>query len=243
MKRFSLLAASLAAVMLAVMVTPAGADHAWGPYHWTRSSTAQVSVPLHNYLDAAWTPVLTNSGTGDVADDWTASSVVDTPVTRKAASAKACNKPTAGVVEVCNGRYGNNGWLGIAQIWISNTHITQGVVKLNDFYFAYNAYNTPEARKHVLCQEVGHTLGLDHQHDVDNTCMNDEGWTLHLASAVHPNIHDYDQLAAMYAHNHASGSSTSAAPAGNGNGNGRGQSSVYVEDRGNHRVVTFVLWA
>jgi len=64
---------------------------------------------------------------------------------------------------VCNARYGNNGWLGLAQIWINGSHITQAITKLNDTYFNTATYNKPEWRNLVMCQEVGYTFGLDHQ--------------------------------------------------------------------------------
>jgi hypothetical protein len=67
------------------------------------------------------------------------------------------------VAEVCNWKYGNNGWLGLAQIWISGGHITQGVSKNNDTYFDTSTYDTPAWRQFVTCQEIGHTFGLGHQ--------------------------------------------------------------------------------
>ena len=106
-------------------------------------------------------------------------------------------KPTVGRIEVCNGNYGNNGWLGIAQIWITGgVHITQATTKLNDTYFNTPTYNTPAWRQLVVCQEVGHNFGLGHQDEnFDNvnlnTCMD---YTSDPASNQHPNNHDYWQL-------------------------------------------------
>ena len=53
-----------------------------------------------------------------------------------------------------------------------------------------------------MCQEVGHTLGLDHQDENFKntnlgTCMD---YTSNPDSNQHPNQHDYDQLEAIYAH-------------------------------------------
>ena len=53
-----------------------------------------------------------------------------------------------------------------------------------------------------MCQEVGHTLGLDHQDEAfDNpnlgTCMD---YTSDPTSNQHPNAHDYEQLEIIYAH-------------------------------------------
>lgn len=85
---------------------------------------------------------------------------------------------------------------------MSGSHITQGTVQVNDTYFLTAAYNTPAWRNLVMCQEVGHTLGLDHQDvNFDNanlgTCMD---YTRDPSTNQHPNKHDYDELATIYAH-------------------------------------------
>jgi hypothetical protein len=103
---------------------------------------------------------------------------------------------------VCNWKYGNNGWLGLAQIWISGGHITQGVSKNNDTYFDTSTYDTPAWRQFVTCQEIGHTFGLGHQ-DEDfynanlGSCMD---YTVNPILNQHPDDHDYDQLALIYNH-------------------------------------------
>lgn len=60
-------------------------------------------------------------------------------------------------------------------------------------------YNNPVKRQHVMCQEIGHDFGLDHQDesgaDLD-TCMD---YSSALDNA-HPNAHDYEQLETIYAH-------------------------------------------
>lgn len=69
----------------------------------------------------------------------------------------------SGVVEICNLKYGQNGWLGIAGISISGSHITKAYTKLNDTYFVMAQYNTTAHRQMVVCQEIAHDFGLDHQ--------------------------------------------------------------------------------
>lgn len=117
-------------------------------------------------------------------------------------------RAVAGTIQVCNSRYGQTGWLGIAQIWLSNGHITQGVTKLNDTYFDTAKYNTPAWRRMVFCQEVGHDYGLGHVNenfDDSNTgsCMDytgdparDDG----QGTNEYPNAHDYEELAKIYGH-------------------------------------------
>jgi hypothetical protein len=88
-----------------------------------------------------------------------------------------------------------------------------GTTKVNDTYFNTANYDTPAWRNLVMCQEVGHTLGLDHQDEIkDNpnlgSCMdytNDPDGGLGGASATdpsneHPNQHDYDELVLIYSH-------------------------------------------
>lgn len=170
------------------------ASHSWGTYHWGRTRNP-FTLKLGDNVSSLWDAYL-----GTTASDWSISSVLDTTVV--AGQAKANCRPTKGRVEVCNKAYGNNGWLGLAQIWVSGSHITQGVTKVNDTYFNTSTYNTPAWRNLVMCQEVGHTLGLDHQDEIfDNanlgTCMD---YTSDPSSNQHPNAHDYEQLELIYAH-------------------------------------------
>jgi hypothetical protein len=159
-------------------------------YHWARTTTS-FNLKLGDNVTAAWDAHLVTT-----AADWSASDVLDTYIVAGLVNPKNC-RPTAGRVEVCNAKYGNNGWLGIAQIWITGgVHITQGVTKVNDTYFNTAAYNTPAWRNLVMCQEVGHTLGLGHQDENFNnanlnTCMD---YTSNPESNQHPNTHDYDEL-------------------------------------------------
>ena len=172
------------------------ANHSWGGYHWARTANP-FTLLLGDNLNSTWDPFLVTTST-----DWSISDVLDTTIAAGRTNPKSC-RPTNGRVEVCNSKYGNNGWLGIAQIWVtSNLHITQGVTKMNDTYFNKAAYNKPEWRNLVVCQEVGHTLGLDHQDEIfDNanlgTCMD---YTNNPIDNQHPNAHDYEELGLIYAH-------------------------------------------
>jgi hypothetical protein len=192
--------------------------------------------------------------------DWSQSSVLNTTIVAGATKPRSF-KATTGRVEVCNAAYGNTGWLGIASISITGgTHITAGYVKLNDTYFNTATYNTPAWRNVVSCQEVGHTLGLDHQ-DEDftnpdlNTCMD---YSNNPNPNQHPNAHDYEQLESIYAHLDSTSTVGADAP-----GRGKPQAgkdasswgsrvegspaaghSTYVKDLGGGEVVvTFVTWA
>jgi len=198
---------SALAVLLALVAfsSDAQANHSWGNYHWARTNNNLFNLPLGDNVTLAWDSYL-----GTTATDWSTSSVLDTTIIAGQRNPTTCT-PTSGRVEVCNAAYGTNGWLGVAQIWVSRRHIVQGTTKVNDTYFKTAKYNTPAWRNLVMCQEVGHTFGLDHQDEIFNntnlgTCMDYTNDPSGLAgtngtlSNEHPNAHDYDQLATIYTH-------------------------------------------
>lgn len=183
------------------VATPAFASHSWGGYHWART-TNPFTLRLGDNVSSAWDSYLLGASA-----DWSTSSVLDTSVVRGSSSVRTC-RAVSGTVQVCNSTYGNNGWLGVAQIWINGSHITAGTVKLNDTYFKTRTYNTPGWRQMVACQEVGHTFGLGHQDENFSntnlgTCMdytNNPARNDGSGDNLHPNQHDYDQLDLIYAH-------------------------------------------
>lgn len=188
----------LAGAVLAFIPHSALATHSWGGYHWARTSNP-FTLNVGDNVSSTWDPYLATT-----ASDWSLSSVLDMTIVPGGTTPRRC-RPTSGRVEVCDASYGNNGWLGLAQIWVSGSHITQGVSKMNDTYFAWSTYNTPAWRNLVMCQEVGHTLGLDHQDEIfDNlnlgTCMDYTRNPAGPPSNEHPNQHDYDMLETIYAH-------------------------------------------
>lgn len=193
--RRQLLTATLA-LALTIVAGAAFASHSWGPYHWARQSNP-FTLKLGDNVTSAWDSYLATT-----SSDWTQSTVLNTTIVAgQAGNARRC-RPTAGRVEVCNTTYGNNGWLGIAGISITGgEHITQGYVKLNDTYFNTATYNKPAWRNLVMCQEVGHTLGLSHNDEdfntTNGTCMD---YSNDPNPNQHPDQHDYDQLEAIYAH-------------------------------------------
>ena len=191
-----LVAVPVLVLAVQALAPAAGADHAWGNYHWART-TNPFTLTLLDSVTSTWDTYL-----GTTSSDWARSSVLDTVVSAgDTRNAKRC-PGTTGKVEVCNSTYGRNGWLGIAQISISGSHIRAGTVKLNDTYFNSAPYNTPAWRNLVMCQEVGHTLGLDHQDENHGnvnlgSCMD---YTNDPSTNQRPNDHDYLQLESIYAH-------------------------------------------
>lgn len=243
----------LVIVVLGVSAQIAYANHTWGNYHWARNSNP-FTLKVGDNVSIVWDNYLITT-----TNDWSQSSILDAVVVPGLSTSKTC-KPRSGRVEVCNNKYGNNGWLGVAQIWASGDHITQGVTKLNDTYFNTAKYNTPAWRNLVLCQEVGHTLGLDHQDENFSnanlgTCMD---YTNDSSTNQHPNVHDYEMLEEIYAHLDAG--TTVGQSVMNGNAevdhNDRstwgkairtgsdGKPSLFVREfAGGKKVFTFVIWA
>src|SRR5262249_27429540 len=159
----------VAGLALAVAGT-ALANHAWGSYHWARSSNP-FTLQVGNNVNSGWDNYL------NVAiSDWDASDMLNLNKAAGNGSGSTCS-PTSGMIEVCNGAYGSTGWLGIAEMGTtSGSHITQATKKVNDTYFASPPYNTSSWKQMVMCQEVGHDFGLDHQDTNFNntnlgTCM------------------------------------------------------------------------
>ena len=245
----------LVAVLLSAsaFTSIAYANHWWSGFHWARTSSP-FTLQLGDNVSATWDSYLLTAST-----DWSASTKLDTNVVSGLSNPKTC-KAVRGRVEVCNSAYGNNGWLGIANVRTSYGHITQGTVKLNDTYFNTVQFNTPAWRNLVMCQEVGHIFGLDHQ-DENNTntnlgtCMD---YTNNPESNQHPNAHDYEQLDTIYGHNDSVttvGQTVSPSLANGSAADGddlgkvirkdsKGRPALYERDLGKgEKVFTFIFWA
>ena len=249
-----LIVVPLVLLLAPLVADPAGAMHSWAGLHWARTSNP-FTLQLGDNVSSAWDARL-----GTASDDWTVPEVLDTTVVPGASNPKRC-PATLGRVEVCNSTYGRNGWLGLASVWASDSHITQATVKLNDTYFNLPGYNTPAWRQSVMCQEIGHTLGLGHNDEnFDNTptatCMD---YANDPTLNQHPNDHDYEQLAAIYGHldtttTVASQTASSGAAAAELRSqadwgravryDSRGRPVVFQRDLGGRQTVTtFVTWA
>lgn len=203
---------------------PSFASHGWGSYHWARSGTSPAPITVYDSTtttNTSWPTHLNRSVFGDSSNPntanrrgWNNSAVLALTLTQAAtdSSTRSSCSPVTGAVRVCNYTYGSTGWLGLASINTvsgSTVHIAWGTAKMNDSYFA-SGYPSTEKR-HVMCQEVGHTFGLGHTSEngsSQNTCMDyysntsSTDWT-----STGPNQHDFDQLAVQA---HYTGTTTKA---------------------------------
>lgn len=248
--RIKLLALVAAPITALAMMAPAQASHSWNGYHWARTSNP-FTLKVGDNVSSTWDSYLNTAIT-----DWSKSSVLD--LTKVTGAPRGRCRPTAGRIEVCNSTYGNNGWLGLASINVSGKHITAGTSKLNDTYFNTAKYNTSAWRNLVMCQEIAHDFGLDHQdEDFGNpnlgTCMD---YTDDPSTNQHPNAHDYAQIEQIYAHLDDTSTidagakalpEVADAPSSWGRlvaGSRASGRSTYVRNFGHgQRVVTHVLWA
>jgi hypothetical protein len=251
MRRRFILAFGVLALTASVFASTAAANHSWGGYHWARTSNP-FTVKLGNNLSSVWPGILSTTST-----DWSKSTVLDTQIVAGGSGGRRC-KPTIGQDEICNDTYGNNGWLGVAQIWLArgSLHITQGTVKVNDTYFNTPTYNSTAWRNLVMCQEVGHTFGLDHQDENFNnpnlgTCMD---YTNDPSTNQHPNQHDYDELVTIYTHLDSTTTVGAAAPQTQAQSENASPVAVERSDRisdstivenfaDGSRRITHIIWA
>ena len=223
-------------------------------------SNNPVVLGVGDNVSSTWDGYLNNA-----ISDWNISTVTQLTKTPGLTNPKTC-KPVKGRIEVCNAKYGRNGWLGIAQIWISGSHITQAVSKMNDTYFSVSPYNAPAWRQLVMCQEIAHNFGLDHQDENFNnlnlgTCMDYTNNPKGPPSNEHPNTHDYEELEIIYSHlDAASTTLTTKITGGNKDEtdidffeskewgkevrkDSHGRVSLYERDLGRgKKIITHVLW-
>ncbi len=183
------------------------ASHSWANYHWART-TPQFTLNVGDNLTTSWKSFLAQA-----SNDWNSPEVFGasstpllTAIVAGSSTQRRCAM-VAGTTQVCNSKYGNNGWLGLASINIvDGEHITQGTAKMNDSYFNTSKYNNPNEKLHVMCQEIAHTFGLNHQStdgSSQNSCMDyfsNTGVNATSAASTRPNAHDFEELNAIYSH-------------------------------------------
>ena len=255
---------AVAVLALSIFAGTAHANHSWNGYHWSRASNP-FNLTYSSNLTGVWPSYLSTA-----MQQWSLTSgscnnsqnPVRASVGAGHTGSRNC-RPQDGFIEVCNASYGNNGWLGIAGIYVNGSHITKGYVKLNDYYFASPTYNTPAWRQFVVSQETGHILGLTHQdEDFNNpdlldacnrgSCMD---YSADPSNNTTPNQHDYDELVTIYSHLDGAAlalpagapdvlDTESQAEWGQAQRYADGKPIIFERDLGaGARLVTFVIWA
>lgn len=185
-------------IVATLLTSPAFAEHSWGPYHWYRT-TPSFNQTVRNSFTSQWDPY------ANVAvADWSLSSKLNMIQSNQSTAywdRYYCNA-TTGQVRLCNFNYGGTGWLGLAGISISSSnHITRAYTKMNDSYYTPGSfYDTPAWRQSVVCQELGHNIGLSHQDEDFNNASLFSCMDYQNPPYPAPNAHDYAQLVTIYAH-------------------------------------------
>ncbi|MCC7021436.1 MAG: hypothetical protein IT338_01330 [Thermomicrobiales bacterium] len=180
-----------------LVLSPVGhlaASTAPSNYHWARQSK-QFTVRAGDNYSGVWDRLVPWAVKG-----WSKSDTVTIKTVKGGTSAQACN-PTKGKIEVCSFNYGTQtNWLGLTRLYFDSKgqHIESATVQMNDSFFNQRGgkYNSDAARRHTICHEMGHAIGLDHVNT--KSCMNDS------QSAVFNNVvpinKDFKQLARIYKH-------------------------------------------
>lgn len=202
MKPHRLAAAVVGAAIVFTASLTANASHSWNNYHWART-TSSLNLQVLDSNTSNWDDELSLA-----LSQWSRSSKLN--MARVSSSATASSRrqcaSSRGKVRSCNYTYGNTGWLGLASINIdSSGHIVQGTSKVNDSYAS--SFASQNQRRHVMCQELGHTIGLSHTSEdgsSQSTCMDYS----QSPNSTAPNAHDYNQLLSLYGHTDGYNSTT-----------------------------------
>ena len=169
-----MLAFTLVIVLTTAFPSEADASH-WFGYKWR---SAPVGLTLIDATTGDWPGIVARA-----AAQWNVSSAVEFVIKRG-----PC-QPKMNAVVICNANYGA-GVASFARLSINRLIIRGAVIQINDYYYGPQTYI--EGRWAVTCQELGHTLGLDHDPSAlggPYSCM---GW------GWQPGPHDYEQLLLIY---------------------------------------------
>jgi Bacterial TSP3 repeat len=242
----SLIVASMLLTDLGVgmWLAPRATAQTAAPYHWARKRS-HFRLRVGDNVSGDWNAYLRAA-----LSDWNQNETVALIEVEGSTNPQYC-QPVSGRVEVCDWWYGTQtGWLGLTRIYFnaSGDHIDAATVQLNNsFLYAPNSpYNNDAARRHTLCHELGHTLGLDHP--VTTSCMNNSQHA--VFNYVTPLNEDFRNLRRIYEHQDTTRTVAQAseidlslfAPASSPEVDSEEDVMVLPLDEGT-TVLTFITWA
>jgi len=227
-----------------IWLAPRATAQTAAPYHWARKQS-HFRLRVGDNVAGDWNAYLRAA-----LSDWNQNETVTLIAVDGSTNPQYC-QPVAGRVEVCDWWYGTQtGWLGLTRIYFnaSGDHIDAATVQLNNSYlYAPNSpYNSDAARRHTLCHELGHTLGLGHPETT--SCMNNSQHA--VFTYVTPINEDFRDLRRTYDHQDATRTVAQAseidlslfAPASSPELDSEEDVMVLPLDEGT-MVLTFITWA
>lgn len=152
-------------------------------------------LELWNALDESW-----QNEYNEAVNDWNTNcnpkvlvlTSADVPVDNECTQAD-------GVMKVCNGNYGETGWLGINEVLKSVPQgiIQSSVAKMNEHYLFNADY---DERLYTMCHELGHGYGLPHTDENFNNqdmgnCLD---YTNNPSKNLRPGVVNCNRLQEMY---------------------------------------------
>ena len=239
----------LALVLVVMPAASSMADTSAANYHWARERS-RFTLKVGDNVSGDW-----NSYLRRAISDWNKNDAVTLDKSGGRTRPEDCN-PTKGRVEVCASDYGTGkGWLGLTRLYFNNRgdHIEAVTVQVNDsFLFAPNSrYNSNAARRHTMCHELGHAMGLE-GHEDNRSCMNDSQHA--VFNYVTPIRRDFRELEQIYSHKDRETTVSSATVTSEGfvapasipalPSEGAASETVTVQKLDNGgTVVTYIIWA
>lgn len=152
-------------------------------------------LELWNALNTSW-----QTEYSEAVSDW--NNWCDTKVlvltSKRVEIDNACSQ-VDGVMKVCNGNYGETGWLGINEVLKSVPQgiIQSSVAKMNEHYLLNADY---DERLYTMCHELGHGYGLPHTDENFNNkdlgnCLD---YTNKPSNNLRPGVANCNRLLEMY---------------------------------------------
>jgi len=157
--------------------------------------TGGLQLELWNALDDSWS----NEYVEAVNDwnNWCDVKVVD--LSSKVVEVDHKCSQVDGIMKVCNGNYGETGWLGINEVLKlqGSGVIVSSVAKMNEHYLLNADY---DERLYTMCHELGHGYGLPHTDENFNN--KDQGncldYTNRPSNNLRPGTANCNRLLTMY---------------------------------------------